>query len=130
MVYQNVIKYTPSDPGYADESWRHHHGYRELHQHDPPFRRNRDFKPVPYGTFGGMPNYRHAEAFCQMKNAKDLFTESHHFPTVWTKEFLKGALGGVIFGFFWHAHAPQSGLAVQKLMAATGERAWSGRIWR
>lgn len=102
MVYQNTIKYHVSDPAYDDETWRHKHGYRETHQHDAPFRRSRDFKPVPYGTFGGMPNYRHAEAFCQLKNAKDLITESHHFPTVWAKQFLSGATAGVTIGAFWH----------------------------
>lgn len=125
-----MIKYNNPDPAYEDETWRHKHGYRELHQHDAPYRRSRDFKPVPYGTFGGMPNYRHAEAFCQLKNAKDMFTESHHFPTVWAKHILFGAVAGVSIGQMWHCMAPSNGFAIQKLMAATGERAWSGKLFR
>lgn len=101
-----------------------------MDQHDAPFRRNRDFKPVPYGTFGGMPNYRHAEAFCQMKNAKDLITENHHFPTVWAKHFLWGAAIGLTLGSGWFFISPANGFAVQKLMSSVGERQWSGRLLR
>ena len=112
MVYSDTIKYIPPEAAYADETWRQKHGYREMHQHNAPYRRNRDFKPVPYGTFGGMPNYRHAEAFCQMKNAKDMITEAHHFPTVWFKEFLKGAIMGVTLGSGWFFIAPANGFAI------------------
>jgi len=65
-----------------------------------------------------------------MKNAKDLITESHHFPTVWAKEFIKGALLGTTLGAGWFFISPANGFAVQKLMNAAGERAWSGRLWR
>ena len=65
-----------------------------------------------------------------MKNAKDMVTESHHFPTVWAKHFGFGALSGVILGSAWHFISPANGFAIQKLMAATGERHFSGRLMR
>ena len=118
------------DPAYEDEIWRSKHGYKEVHQHDAPMRRNRDFKPVPYGTFGGMPNYRHAEPWCQLKNIKDFANENHHFPTVWFKKFLYGALCGVVLGSGWFFIKPTTGFAMQKLMAQVGERQFSGRVFR
>ncbi len=130
MVYTDTVRYTIPDPAYSDEVWRAKHGYREEHQHNAPYRRNRDFKPVPYGTFGGMPNYRHSEAFCQMKNAKDLVTEEHHFPTRWFKQFMRGATTGVVLGSMWFFVKPSNGFAMQKLMQSVGERPWSGRVWR
>ena len=63
MVYANTIKQDITDPAYGNEMFRVRHGYKEAHVHDPPYRRNRDFKPVNYGTFRGMPNYKHAEPF-------------------------------------------------------------------
>ena len=93
-------------------------------------RRNRDFKAMPYGTYGGMPNYRHAEPFCQLKNLKDFKNEHHHFPTKFFKIFLAGALTGVVFGSGWHFLRPISGFAVQKLMLTVGDRDFSGRIVR
>jgi hypothetical protein len=75
-------------------------------------RRNRDFKALPYGTAGGMPNYRHAEPFCQLKNLKDLANEHHHFPTKFFKTFLTGAAIGVVFGAFWTSFRPMSGIAI------------------
>jgi hypothetical protein len=130
MVYADTIKYRVPEPAYSDEIWRQRHGYKEVHQHNAPFRRNRDFKPVPYGTFGGMPNYRHAEPFCQTKNAKDVLSEQHHFPTRWAKVFGFGAMTGMIFGQGWFFMRPVNGFAMQKLMAAVGERAWTGRSFR
>lgn len=112
MVYSNTVKYTVTEPAYDNETWRAKHGYKEVHQHDAPFRRNRDFKPVPYGTFGGMPNYRHAEPFCQLKNAKDLVVEQHHFPTRWAKTFLFGAFSGVVLGQGWFFIRPAHGFAI------------------
>ena len=130
MVYTNTVKYHIPEPAYSDEIWRQRHGYKEEHQHDAPFRRNRDFKPVPYGTFGGMPNYRHAETFCLTKNIKDLITEHDHFPTRWAKSFLNGAMYGFVLGQAWMFISPGNGFAIQKLMAAIGTREWSGRAFR
>ena len=93
-------------------------------------RRNRDFKAMPYGTAAGMPNYRHAEPFAQLKNIKDFTTEHHHFPTKYFKTFLDGAIVGVFFGAAWTFIRPMSGFAMQKLFLTVGERDWSGRIAR
>lgn len=110
MEIANVKKYQVSDPAmYGDEIWRSQHGYKEIYTHDAPFRRNRDFKPVPYGTFGGMPNYRHSEPFCQLKNIKDFVDERQHHPTKWAKTFLFGAFAGVVLGSVWMAFRPING---------------------
>ncbi len=130
MVYNNTVKYDTPDPAYEDETWRSTHGFKELHQHDAPIRRNRDFKPVPYGAFFGMPNYRHAEPFMALKNIKDFANEHHHFPTVWAKTFLFGAFAGTILGQGYFFIKPTTGLAMQKLMHAVGDRQFSGRAFR
>ena len=85
---------------------------------------------MPYGTYGGMPNYRHAEPFCQLKNLKDLVNEDHHFPTKYFKLFLAGAFTGIVYGSAWTFIRPMQGFAVQKLMAHVGDREWTGRIAR
>jgi hypothetical protein len=63
------------DPDYGNEVFRARHGYKETEVHDPPYRRNLDFKPVGFGTFRGMPNFKHAEPYDLLKNLKDLKTE-------------------------------------------------------
>lgn len=130
MVYTNTIKYLIPDPAYNDELWRSKHGYKEEHQHDAPKRRNRDFKPVPYGTFGGMPNYRRSEPFENLKNITDFKNEHHHFPTRWAKTFFHGALTGICFGQLWFFIRPINGFALQKLMQAVGDRPFTGRVGR
>jgi len=130
MVYTNTVKYNIPEGAYGNEVWRQRHGYKEEHQHDAPMRRNRDFKPVPYGSFGGMPNYRHAEPWCQLKNIRDLGNEHSHFPTVWAKQFLFGATVGVVLGQGWFFIKPSNSFAIQKLMAATGDKPFTGRTLR
>ena len=101
MVYHNAVAQVVSNPAYENETFRAKAGYKETHQHDPAYRRNRDFKPVPYGSFRGMPNYKHSEPYCLLKNMKDLSNEDHHHPIKWIKLGLKGALTGSIFGYLW-----------------------------
>ena len=67
MVFHNSVVQEVSNPAYANETFRARNGYKEAHVHDPAGRRNRDFKPVPYGTFRGIPNYRQSEPYCQLK---------------------------------------------------------------
>ena len=64
MVFHNYVRLPGVTSAYEDEAWRAKHGYKEVKQHDAPYRRNRDFKAVPYGNFIGMPNYRHSEPWC------------------------------------------------------------------
>ena len=97
-MYQNTVKQKASTPEYEDEHFRATHGYKELNCPDPAARRNRDFKPVPYGTYGGLPNYRHAEPFMQIKNFKDIIHEQDHLVIKYIKTGLFGAATGVVFG--------------------------------
>lgn len=129
-MYHNTVKYPIPDPRYSDETWRAKHHFKEEHQHDAPLRRSRDFKPVPWGTARGMPNYRHAEPWLNMKNMYTLWDETHHHPTKWFKKFMFGAAFGLVFGQLWFFVSPINGFAAQKLFAAIGERAWSGRMYR
>ena len=87
-----------SDKRYENEMWRTKHGYKEIHQHNAPLRRNRDFKPVPWGAAVGMPNYRHSEPFLMLKNLTDLQHEQHQHPIRWAKQFSFGALVGLSIG--------------------------------
>jgi hypothetical protein len=130
MVVKDTVKYSAPEPGYSNEMWRAKHGYKELHQHAPPIRRNRDFKAMPYGTAAGMPNYRHAEAWCQLKNISDFVREDNHFPTRFFKLGCLGGMWGFVLGAFWVAVKPQQGFVVQKLMARVGERDFSFRMPR
>jgi len=128
-VLDTVYTVAP-EPAYDDPHFRQEKGYKSGAVHAAPFRRNRDFKPVPYGAFGGMPNYRHAEPFALLKNVKDFSSERHHMPTKWFKSFLFGAGTGIMFGSMWFAIAPINAYAAQKLFSSVGERAWSGRMFR
>ena len=130
MVYTNTVKMGVSDQRYGDEIWRSKHGYKEIYQHDPPLRRNRDFKPVPWGAAVGMPNYRHAEPFLMLKNIQDLRHEEAHHPIKWMKTFAFGALVGFSMGQVYQLLAPMNGFAMQKLHANIGERDWTGRQLR
>eukprot|EP00355_Strombidium_rassoulzadegani_P001566 CAMPEP_0168613934 /NCGR_PEP_ID=MMETSP0449_2-20121227/3710_1 /TAXON_ID=1082188 /ORGANISM="Strombidium rassoulzadegani, Strain ras09" /LENGTH=270 /DNA_ID=CAMNT_0008654589 /DNA_START=9 /DNA_END=821 /DNA_ORIENTATION=- len=129
MVFHNTISMRAM-PGYEDETWRSKHGYKELHQHDAPYRRNRDFKPMTYGSWKGIPNYKHSEAWCHLKNLKDIANESHHHPIKYAKKFITGAILGFVYGQLWVLGGPQSGIELNKLLASAGPRPWSGQYWR
>lgn len=129
MVYHNHIV-TEMAPGYENPTFRARHGFKDPEAHDPPFRRNRDFKPVPYGSAKGILNYRHSEPFALLKNMKDLPRETHQKPIVYSKLFLKGALLGTYFGGVYFACGPVGALETEKVMAAAGGRAFSGRLFR
>jgi hypothetical protein len=64
------------------------------------------------------------------KNLADLRNEEHHHPIKWIKRFLLGAFGGAIFGYSWFLFKPENGFTMKKLMAASGDRPWSGRTFR
>jgi hypothetical protein len=53
-----------------------------------------------------MPNSKHAEPFCLLKNLKDLPYEHHNHPIVWAKTFLFGAFAGAILGYGWFVLKP------------------------
>jgi len=116
MVFENVRKQHITDPSYANEHWRAKHHYKEGHVHDPPYRRNRDFKPVNFGTFKGIPNYKHAEPWAQFKNLRDIVHEEHHHPIKWIKTFLFGAITGGIIGYSWFILKPVQAFPIRKLL--------------
>ena len=130
MVYANTVKQPISDPAYSNEVFRVREHYKEVHQHDPPFRRNRDFKPVNYGSFRGILNFKHAEPFADLKNLKDLKNEHHNIAIKWTKAFLFGASAGAVIGYTFFLVKPIQSFAARKLLQASGDRPWSGRQLR
>jgi hypothetical protein len=77
-----------------------------MHTHNPPLRRNRDFRPVPYGSLKGMPNFKHSEPFCLLKNLSDMKDEHHHHPIKWFKAFVFGGLVGGMTGYAYFLMKP------------------------
>ena len=130
MVYHNTVKYPIPDPRYGDELWRAKNHFKEEYQHDAPWRRSRDFKPVPWGNARGLPNYRHSEPWLSLKNVFTFTEERHHHPTKWIKKAALGAVTGLCLGQVWFFFAPINGFAAQKLFASIGERAFTGRMFR
>ena len=130
MHVHNAVKYHVPDPRYADDTWRAKHGFKEVHQHDAPLRRNRDFKPVTWGAARGMPNARHSEPWLNMKNLYSLWGDQFHHPTLWFKKAVFGAGVGFAYVSVWSFVSPVNGFAAQKLMATIGERPWSGKAYR
>ena len=98
-INHNYIAGYGGDSDYASPMFRASHGFKEHHQHDPPMRRSRDFKPVPYGSFRGFINYRHSEPYCLLKNMKDIPREDHSLFIILPKAGLKGAFIGGLFGY-------------------------------
>mmetsp|Transcript_16362 Transcript_16362/g.25299 ORF Transcript_16362/g.25299 Transcript_16362/m.25299 type:complete len:131 (-) Transcript_16362:490-882(-) len=130
MVYHNVVlQHTPLG-GYGNETFRARHGYKDEHMHDPPQRRNRDFKPVPYGTYRGIPNYRHSEPYCILKNLKDMSREDHNIGIASGKSFLKGGLLGAIASYLYVAGGPQTSFEMNKLTTLWGPKKFTGGSWR
>ena len=110
-MHVESVKYHVPDPQYEDETWRARHGYKESHQHNPPSRRNRDFKAQPYGAAIGMPNYRHTSPYLLLKNLADFKHEEKHHPSRWIKSFMYGAVCGLVIGQIWFVFAPINGFA-------------------
>ena len=130
MVYHDHVVQGVSNNAYSNETFRAKNGYKETHQHDPTYRRNRDFKPVGYGTFRGLPNYRHSEPYCLLKNMKDLPRQDHHHPIKYIKTFLTGATVGSVAGYMYFVGGPTGSFEMSKLLAAVGNRPFSGRGFR
>lgn len=83
---------------YHNEVYRTKHGFKEMHPHNPPPRKNKDFKPVLYGDFIGMLNFKLSEPWTLMRHFNDLLNESHHMPIKWIREAVKGAIYGAFLG--------------------------------
>ena len=130
MHLHNVRPQTASDPNYDNETFRARHGYKELHVHNAPNRRSRDFKPMGYGALIGLPNFKNSEPFQLSKNMKDIWQENDSFGIKYFKTFLRGGLIGSVLGYSYFLVSPQGMIEAGKLEAAAGNRAWSGRLLR
>lgn len=130
MHLHNVVGQECSNPDYENATFRARQHYKEEHQHNAPYRRSRDFKPILYGAFIGLPNYKHSEPFALLKNVSDLYKENDNIAINFTKSFLRGAFGGSILGYMYFLAAPVGQMEMGKLEAAAGPRAWSGKAWR
>jgi len=96
MVFHNNIKQNIESAQYDNELWRSRNGFKEMEVHNPPYRRNRDFKPVNYGTFKGIPNFKHAEPWQLLRNVRDFIHEDHNIAIKWTKSFITGSIYGAL----------------------------------
>ena len=130
MVFDNTVKQHIIDSAYKNEHFRAKNHYKEEHFHDAPMRRNRDFKPVNYGSFRGILSYKRAEPFESLKNLKDLKNEHHNHGIKWAKVFMFGAGVGAVVGYSWFVIRPFQSFPIRKLLQASGDRPWSGRYYR
>lgn len=130
MVFHNTVYMKASDPNYENETFRARNGFKEQHAHDAPFRRSRDFIPVTYGAYVGIPNYKHSEPYSLLKNIKDLVNEEHNHGIKYGKLALKGGILGAVFGQLYFVGGPVGAFEMSKLMAASGNRPFSGRGFR
>lgn len=98
---QQIGQHSQSNPTY-----RAIHHFKEAEVHDPPPRRNNDFKPVHSWSAKGLPNYKHSEPFYLTKNMTQFIREEQGFMFRWTKRFLEGAFFGFVVGAFSHNLMP------------------------
>ena len=77
-----------------------------------------------------MPNYRHSEPYCLLKNMKDLVHEENNIAIKFPKSALKGGLVGSIFGYAWFVGGNTGAWEMNKLLASAGHRNYSGRALR
>ena len=91
---QNGNKATTID---GNDSYRTKNGFKELHIHNSPPRKNPDFKPMLYGDFIGMLNFKLSEPWAMMRHFPDLVNEQHQKPILWAKSTIKGAIAGFLY---------------------------------
>eukprot|EP00349_Pseudokeronopsis_sp_Brazil_P006188 CAMPEP_0202960460 /NCGR_PEP_ID=MMETSP1396-20130829/4607_1 /ASSEMBLY_ACC=CAM_ASM_000872 /TAXON_ID= /ORGANISM="Pseudokeronopsis sp., Strain Brazil" /LENGTH=271 /DNA_ID=CAMNT_0049679693 /DNA_START=6 /DNA_END=821 /DNA_ORIENTATION=+ len=130
MVYENSRRQRIIDPNYQNEVFRARHHYKEELVHDPPQRKNRDFKAVPYGSFRGMLNFKHAEPFLMLKSLKDIYREEHHHPIKWASSSLQEAYWVHLLVTPWYIVQPTAPFVQKKLMNAVGTKLFSGQLLR
>ena len=127
MVYSDSIQQFIYDRRYKNEHFRSKHGYKEEFVHARPHRKNRDFKPIHYGDFVGLPNYKHSEHFCHLKNTQDVFFERDNFAVRWGKAFIGGALFGAGIAPAFFAIPRMQYFPVRKLFERIGDKPMSFR---
>ena len=100
---------------HENESYRAKYGFKELHVHNAPERRNKDFKPALYGHFRGMLNFKHSQPWAIGRHLKDMFEEDHHIPIRYIKEAIRGAFVGLFGGLMVTSHTGFNIFAFKKL---------------
>ena len=103
MVYWTAVKAVDDvDPNsvYANESMRARNHYKELHVHNAPPRKNKDFKPMLYGDFRGMLNFKLAEPWGHLRHLPDIFNEEHNFVIRLARRAIEGGTVGFAYGLF------------------------------
>lgn len=132
MVYWTAINQEPGKKGgsYYNESFRARHGYKEMHVHNAPPRKNKDFRPTLYGHFRGMLNFKLAEPWALMRHFNDLFEEEHQFPIQLIKSFIKGAAAGTLAYLNYSIMSRTSHFADQKLYLTSKEGIYRTNIFK
>jgi hypothetical protein len=117
MVYWTAHKQPAANDGsiLGNEMYRVHNGFKELHVHNPPPRKNLDFKPMLFGDFRGMPNFKLSEPWSLFRNLGDLWHEDHQKPIIFIKSTLRGAICGFAFYLFQNASSMGSSFVDKKL---------------
>ena len=88
----------------SNETYRSKNGFKELDVHNNPQRRNSDFKPMLYGDFIGMLNFKLSEPWALLRHLPDLVNETHQKPIQWIKWTLSGAFYGFFYGIMSNTH--------------------------
>ena len=133
MVYWTAIqnKGMSLDSRHHNETFRARNHYKETHIHNAPKRKNKDFKPVLYGDFVGMLNFKLSEPFAMIRHIKDLFTETHHMPLNWIYNFIKGATLGGFAGIARAALDPTfSSLILKKMQYNETKNPFNLHVWK
>lgn len=116
MVYWTSIDQPSKTAGqYSNESFRSRNGYKEMEVHNSPHRRNKDFKPVLYGDFIGMLNFKLSEPWALMRHFPDLVKEKHQKPIRWIRSVIAGGIIGFIAGVNYQFWALRNTFETRKL---------------
>lgn len=132
MVYWTAIKNQGASDmhQYQNETYRARHGFKEMHIHNAPKRKNKDFKPLLYGDYIGMLNFKLAEPWALFRHLKDMFNEEHQMPLQYIKTGVRGAVVGVAFGLLKEMVTPLNHLANKKLVINTTQNPFKIQIWK
>ena len=127
MVYwtshQQSAKY--SGDATANESYRVKYGFKELEIHNNPQRRNKDFKPMLYGDFIGMLNFKISEPWTLLRNLPDLVNEQSQLPIQWAKAAIKGGFIGFWYGTISLFNMEANSFVEKKLYLSTNKGPFS-----
>jgi hypothetical protein len=123
MVYWTALenKGKSQDTSMHNDTFRSRYGYKEMHVHNAPKRKNKDFKPVLYGDFRGMLNFKLSEPWALFRHGKDLWSEEHQLPIQWFKSFIKGAVVGAYYGVIYNMVKPQNDYLNKKALISSSK---------